>query len=163
MMEQGNYEIPRGLTEIIDYYGPLPSRREERAAWESANLIQVPLPYALRLSWDPLKVSRSIRVHRKTQEQFHSMFQASVAVGWHKYIIENGGTHVWRAKRTKTGDWSTHAWGISIDLNPSQNPIGKHGEWDPDFVRFMETFGFYWGGFFTGLKDPMHFQLCVGY
>ena len=33
---------------------------------------------------------------------------------------------------------------------------------DPRIVDVFEHFGFFWGGRFGGLVDPMHFQYATG-
>lgn len=56
---------------------------------------------------------------------------------------------------------STHAYGLSLDLNASLNPLGSLSG---DFIRHMEVVNifkkndFTWGGDFHNRKDQMHFQ-----
>ena len=74
-----------------------------------------------------------------------------------------GGCFNFRAKRSGS-KLSTHAWGIAIDLNPETNGMGRDGDMPAGIVRVFESFGFTWGGRWSGAgKDPMHFQFCSGY
>jgi hypothetical protein len=77
-----------------------------------------------------------------------------------------------------SGNWSNHAYGHAIDLNPNENPyVGcgavhdprsapyvdrtplKKGMVTPAVVRAFESIGWGWGGAWTGdTKDYMHFS-----
>jgi hypothetical protein len=79
---------------------------------------------------------------------------------------------------TGSGNWSNHAYGHAIDLNPNENPyVGcgavhdprsapyvdrtplKKGMVTPAVVRAFESIGWGWGGAWTGdTKDYMHFS-----
>jgi len=74
-----------------------------------------------------------------------------------------GGCFNFRAKRSSS-KLSTHSWGIALDLNPETNGMGREGDMAPGIVEVFESFGFTWGGRWSGAgKDPMHFQFCSGY
>jgi hypothetical protein len=57
-----------------------------------------------------------------------------------------------------SGTLSLHAWGLAVDLNAASNPVGGESNQDPRLVRAMERHGFYWGGDFSTVPDPMHFE-----
>ena len=57
---------------------------------------------------------------------------------------------------------STHAWGISVDLNAATNALGTSGDMDARVVEIFKEEGFVWGGEF-GRPDPMHFQYARKY
>ena len=77
-----------------------------------------------------------------------------------------------------TGNWSNHAYGHAIDLNPNENPyVGCGAVYDPRsrpyvdrsrlrkgmvtpaVVRAFASIGWGWGGAWTGdTKDYMHFS-----
>ena len=79
---------------------------------------------------------------------------------------------------TRSGHWSNHAYGLAIDLNPSENPyVGCGMSHDPSTRRFMDrsplrrgmvtpavvaafrSIGWGWGGSWSGsTKDYMHFS-----
>ena len=56
------------------------------------------------------------------------------------------------------GTLSLHAWGLALDLNAASNPVGGESSQNPRLVRVMERHGFYWGGDFPTVPDPMHFE-----
>jgi len=53
---------------------------------------------------------------------------------------------------------SSHAYGISIDINAASNKLGETGDIPPQLVECFTSTGFNWGGRFHR-KDPMHFSL----
>jgi D-alanyl-D-alanine carboxypeptidase len=57
-----------------------------------------------------------------------------------------------------SGTLSLHAWGLAVDLNAASNPVGGESTQDVRLVRAMERHGFYWGGDFPTVPDPMHFE-----
>ncbi len=57
---------------------------------------------------------------------------------------------------------STHAWGISVDINWATNGVGKVGDIDPGIVSAFEEAGAQWGGRWR-FRDDMHFQFAVNY
>jgi hypothetical protein len=80
---------------------------------------------------------------------------------------------------TRSGHWSNHAYGLAIDINPTENPyIGcgqsrdpatrpyrdrsrhKRGMVSPRVVAAFRSVGWGWGGAWTGdTKDYMHFSV----
>ncbi|CAN5814977.1 hypothetical protein BH20ACT7_BH20ACT7_13700 [soil metagenome] len=52
---------------------------------------------------------------------------------------------------------SRHAWGVAIDLNYPDNPVGQASTQDPRLVETMERWGFTWGGRWL-VPDPAHFE-----
>lgn len=76
-----------------------------------------------------------------------------------------------RAKVGSTG-WSVHSWGAAIDTNTLRNPWGQRrwngrGSNGRNYRRYLPRVwirhNFYWGLWFSGTKDPMHFQYVSGY
>lgn len=53
---------------------------------------------------------------------------------------------------------SIHSWGLAIDLNASQFPLGSDAKQLPIIIEAFESHGWFWGGNFQTRKDPMHFQ-----
>lgn len=79
-------------------------------------------------------------------------------------------------------EWSSHAYGIAVDINPFENPfLNRKHEWWPksaaqygprDNVRGKVTlssaafkifsrYGWYWGGLYAGESDYMHFNKVI--
>ena len=72
-----------------------------------------------------------------------------------------GGCYVPRfVDRNPSLPLSMHAFGLAIDLNVSQNPLGTAGHMDSRVVAIFEKWGFRWGGTFTTRPDPMHFEVA---
>lgn len=81
-----------------------------------------------------------------------------------------------------SGNWSNHAYGLAVDINPIENPyIGcgrvhdvrsrpyadrsrvRKGMITPAVVRAFRSAGWEWGGDWTGdTKDYMHFSAAGG-
>ena len=57
-----------------------------------------------------------------------------------------------------SGSRSLHAWGLAVDLNASRNPQGSKPHQDLRLVHVMERHGFWWGGRWPTVPDPMHFE-----
>ena len=75
--------------------------------------------------------------------------------------VKNG---IWgyncRAKRNGS-EWSTHAWGIAVDLSAVEEWFGKtYSTTNKYFAHIFQNHGWYWGLVF---RDPMHFQYAEGY
>ena len=52
---------------------------------------------------------------------------------------------------------SLHAWGLAIDINAGEFPLGSHAHQHPVLVRAFTAEGFFNGAKFHR-PDPMHFQ-----
>lgn len=60
-----------------------------------------------------------------------------------------------------TTTWSTHAWGIAIDISASYEPLGQcYSTVNKNFAYLFKNHGWRWGLDFC---DPMHFQYAFGY
>lgn len=78
------------------------------------------------------------------------------------------------------GQWSEHAFGLAVDINPFQNPYLRDSRIIPELatsytnrdwqrpgmiqpgdrvVQAFETIGWRWGGDWVGVKDWMHFSV----
>ncbi len=60
---------------------------------------------------------------------------------------------------------SPHAYGVAIDINPGANPYSKDDkggtlktDLPPNVGQIAAKWGLDWGGNWTSLKDPMHFE-----
>lgn len=73
-------------------------------------------------------------------------------------LKEYGGTHCIRATRGTT-HWSAHSWALALDLNMSENGLGKTPKLSKEFVKCFTDAGFGWGGYYSR-KDGMHFTLA---
>lgn len=56
------------------------------------------------------------------------------------------------------GQLSAHSYGMAVDINAKENPLGSPSAFDPAFVKCFTDAGFTWGGTFSRI-DGMHFSL----
>jgi hypothetical protein len=61
------------------------------------------------------------------------------------------------ANRDPGAGLSHHAWGIALDINVSENPLGAEPTMDRRVVEVFERWGFTWGGRWL-IPDGMHFE-----
>ncbi|MDQ6482241.1 M15 family metallopeptidase [Dyadobacter sp. LHD-138] len=87
-----------------------------------------------------------------------STFRELIARGLHKEIRTFDGCFNIRPKRGSSGI-STHAWGISIDLNATWNPFRGKVTWSKEFLDAWRKNGWICGADWSATsKDGMHFQ-----
>ena len=158
---------PRGLDEIITVFGDINdyvgTDGQLEARWQMDYLERVPLPFPLRMSWDPARTILQMTCHRRLTSIFAAAFARIQERGLQPKITSFGGCFAFRPQRAGN-KLSTHSWGIAIDLNPETNPQGSAGNMDPGIVEIFRFAGFEWGGDWPGkARDPMHFQFCTGY
>lgn len=132
-------------------------------------LTTVQLPYAMRLAWDlETRVTR-MRCHAKVAQNFLNVFNdllARYGAGELKRLGIDlfGGCFNYRKMRGGTS-WSTHAWGIAIDLDPGRNKLKETSATArfarPEYKPMIDIF--YRHGFESlGVEknyDWMHFQI----
>ncbi|MBI2998137.1 MAG: M15 family metallopeptidase [Deltaproteobacteria bacterium] len=158
---------PHGLDAILDSFGDIFDYIRDDGIldprWEVEQLLRAPLPYPIPLSWDPGKEVQNLYGHKKLKELFPEVFREIERRRLKSKIRTFGGCFNFRSKRS-SGKLSVHSWAIAVDLNPETNPMGSAGDMDPGVVEIFKSFGFTWGGDWSGKsKDPMHFQFCSGY
>lgn len=99
-------------------------------------------------------------VHKWIAGQLAAAITESCATGFSKFInfADGGGGHCARHKLhdIKRG-LSTHAWGISVDLNPTMYPYGSDKKLPKDCVQIFNKYGFIYGGVWR-TPDPMHLE-----
>jgi hypothetical protein len=114
--------------------------------------------------WDvPYSGGRRVLVHDSmvpALDEVAANLSAEAAQG-HVYNVTSVGAFV---PRTIGGSYqiSRHGMGLAIDINPPQNPYRSDGklitnmpQW---YVDAWTSEGFCWGGYWQGIKDPMHFS-----
>lgn len=157
-------ERPHGLKKIIGIFGD-PDFYTREAYWQEAILADVCVPFALPTERGP--VTR-FRAHRIVAPILVEIFEEIARNGLARVVVSFDGCYAYRRKRGRRTDgspmpWSTHAWGISVDLNADKNALGTAGNQPPRLVEIFEAAGFFWGARFRGRPDPMHFQYATGY
>jgi hypothetical protein len=60
-----------------------------------------------------------------------------------------------------SSQWSTHAWGIAIDVSSAAEPMGQtYSAVNYRHSSIWQAHNWYWG---LAFNDPMHFQYATGY
>jgi hypothetical protein len=157
---------PNGVTGVVATFGDPRPFVNSKEAWEQNALATVPLPLPLIYAYDTSQPVRRVRAHRLLAAHLADTLIECLSAGVPVARIKYGGCYMWRAKRT-SNDLSLHAWGIAVDLEPAENPLGE--PWADDGKKLhsviIETFkahGWFWGGEFQGTKDAQHFQWATG-
>lgn len=160
-------KTPNGLDELIATFGDIrPFIRDDGTLdpkWEQQQLTLARLPFPIPYVVVPHPLVTRINCHKKLADIFVQVFTEIQNQGLAGKIVSYGGCFNFRTKRLST-KISTHSWGIAVDLNPETNQQGTTGNMDPQVIKVFQSFGFKWGGEFSGKsQDPMHFQFCTGY
>lgn len=136
----------------------------------TTNLIQMPLPFPMRIAWDTNTTVNRIQVHKlvapKLEEALKEILSVYGLPEIQKLGIDLfGGCYNYRKMRGGS-DWSRHAWGIAIDLDPAHNPLkasSKTAQFaKPAYKNMIDIF--YKHGFLSlGREknyDWMHFEIA---
>ncbi len=158
---------PHGLQEIYDTFGDITKYIKADGTisqrWETEKLTATTIPFSIPLSWKLDQKTSKISCHKKLKKIITAVFTKIEDEGLKDEVKTYGGCYCFRPIRGGV-KFSTHSWGIAIDLNPNTNPMGSKGDMNPDIVTIFRQYGFKWGGDWAGRrKDPMHFQFCTGY
>ncbi len=142
-----------------DIYGPdtshlIPSNADLEAVLGTPGqsmercLVRVEFPYPMVIDWNRNQRSSFGRAHRSVAPYFEKAFQLIVEAGAQRHAELYGGMYNHRKKRGGS-EWSVHAYGASIDLNPSENGLRSGPDlmtMHPDVVRAFKSAGFAWLG-----------------
>lgn len=169
---EGVLTVPHGFDGIVKAYGDprnylgadgLMSTEEARQWEQSLGLVLIPFPEPLQLSFGhPGQTARAMRCHPSAADAFRAAFHTLREEGLWSDLKTFGGCYVARQKRSQPDAWSTHTWGVAVDLDVLNNKLGEEPRISPAIVQVFEAFGFTWGGRWRR-PDGMHFQLCTGY
>jgi hypothetical protein len=152
-LRAGDAVLPLGQVKARFGEFAVPSLRrvEPDPGWVAANIVTQPVP-----------VLGEVRCHRRVIPQLaaamtdlqHQQLARLVDVAdFHR----QGGCYVPRALRGGQGQLSRHAWGIAVDLNVADNPLGHRPGTDARLVKAMARHGFTWGGQWLR-PDGAHFE-----
>jgi len=132
-------------------------------------LVKIDLPYKMRIAWDRNVFVSTMVCHKLVAENFKAVFKDLLEhYGYEKLrelgIDLFGGCFNYRRMRGGL-EWSTHSWGIAIDLDPDRNLLKETSKTArfarPEYKPMIDIF--YKNGFESlGVEknfDWMHFQI----
>jgi hypothetical protein len=132
-------------------------------------LVTVNLPYPMRLAWDIDSTVTKLRCHTLVADKFSAVFKDLLDHYGYEKIVElgidlYGGCFNYRKMRNGN-EWSKHAWGIAIDLDPARNTLKETKRTarfaKPEYKPMIDIF--YKHGFISlGVEkdyDWMHFEI----
>lgn len=132
-------------------------------------LVKIELPYSVRLAWDTDSYVRTMMCHKLVADKFKAIFDDILTHYGYEKIKELGidlfgGCFNYRKMRNGSS-WSTHSWGIAIDLDPARNLLKETSKTArfarPEYKPMIDIF--YKHGFESlGREknyDWMHFQI----
>jgi len=132
--------------------------------WADQNITSVVVPQLIGVPGS-LKTGL-IQVHQKAAGQILKLFADWQSAGLSEKILGWGGSWSPRFIRGSRTSLSNHAWGTAFDINVQWNGLGvvpalrdEKGS-VRDLVQIAYDNGFYWGGWFNGRPDGMHFEVC---
>jgi len=147
--------------EIINKYG--------KPNQNGTYLININLPYPMRLAWDLNTKVTKMRCHKLVANNFINVFKDLLDYYGYDKIVELGidkfgGCFNFRAMRGGS-DYSRHSWGIAIDLDPERNKLKETSRTArfarPEYKQMIDIF--YKHGFISlGVEknyDWMHFEI----
>lgn len=129
------------------------------------------LPFPFVIAWDTSKTVKSFSCHEKAAPVFESIFREAAAhYGESEFrrlrLDRFGGCYNPRMMRGSGSLWSTHAWGVAVDLDPERNQL----KWNKNRASFAKKeYESFWkiveghGCVSLGRDrdyDWMHFQLA---
>lgn len=132
-------------------------------------LVTIKLPYPMRLAWDLDTKVTKMSCHKLVADKFLSVFNDLLAHYGYDKLVELGidffgGCFNFRKMRGGS-EWSTHSWGVAIDLDPARNQLKETSRTArfarPEYKQMIEIF--YKHGFISlGVEknyDWQHFQI----
>jgi hypothetical protein len=121
--------------------------------WRNANIVDVNLPYlgSFRCHKDivPLLQGAIDEIEAEGLARMIDRQDFQIAGGCYNARLIRGGD--------KGGAVSRHAWGIAIDINPSENPYGGRIGMDRRIGEIFRKWGFAWGAGWR-FPDGGHFE-----
>lgn len=158
-----NNETPHDDTaSLIAFYG---DPRDGLEAWQSSNVTHVPCPWSLTVEGKPwphpiafhTKAAAGLRLALSTIWAAAGKDDSSPLL---KHVRVFDGSGNFRPVRGSSR-LSCHAFWCALDFDAEHLPLG-HGvpkqEMPEEIVNAFIAAGAFWGGNYSGRKDPMHFQ-----
>lgn len=99
-----------------------------------------------------------VRVRREVGPLVQVLLDVTVSLGYPLKVGACWGFANRPIRGTQTA--SNHSWGLAVDLNSEDNPMGSTliTNIPPGVVHAWEACGFYWGGRYLNRPDAMHME-----
>lgn len=105
---------------------------------------------------------KRIYVNVDMVQPLHLALMEVESKGMAKLLHSFDGSFNIRMTRGSTSHFSAHSYGMAIDLNAAENPLGATSGGffnQPDLVKCFTNHGFVWGGSWKSRADAMHFSM----
>jgi hypothetical protein len=103
-------------SQMTAHYGPV-----------GQDQVQIALPYPMVLDWDLSTTVNKLTCHKKVADSLQSVFEGILSVYGLASIralkIDRFGGCLNVRKKRGGSTWSTHAWGVAVDLYPTGNQL----------------------------------------
>jgi len=107
----------------------------------------------------PVPILGTVTCHRRMIPPLRAALSEVVRRGLSRVVDRSDYAGCFAPRRIPgSGSLSLHAWGLAVDLNASENPLGARPRLDRRLVRIFERHGFTWGGRWPTQPDGMHFE-----
>jgi hypothetical protein len=149
--ERTTEDTPSGAIEPFSYTSRADGRITIHGDWVDRNIVRIELPGMA-----------SSRCQRVMVPQLYAAVEELIERGLYGHLDPAQFAGCFVARHI---DWdpgrplSMHAWGLAIDLNARDNPLGATPVMDRQVVEVFERWGFDWGGHWPR-PDGMHFELA---
>ena len=151
---------PNGMKGVISFYGDNKVTELSKGnckgnpIWEHDNLIVI----------RGIVSAPAVQLHHAIAPLFTECLKTAMSRCPRYEITLLGGYCARHQRNDPNLPLSLHSYGAAFDINWNANPMGKRLVTDipPDFVSAFKEKGWVWGGDWTGIKDPMHFQFATG-
>lgn len=165
--------LPLSLSDKLKLFGQFsyqaaPSASNPEAilitdSWPQQNIVSVTVPQlSARVIGAPS--NGVVPIHKLCASQLQAVFAAWEAAGLSDRVLTWAGSWAPRFIRGSRTVLSNHAWGTAFDINVPWNTLGTQGALKGqkgsvrELVSIAYDLGWYWGGWFKGRPDPMHFE-----
>ena len=151
-------DLPMTPAEAIAKYGAI-----QNGVWqdEARFCVLLKIPPIIGGSWIN-SISKSFVEHIYCNRDFAPLLMTALenvqAMGFLGELITFDGCFEVRDVRGMPGCVSAHSYGLAIDINAAQNPLGQPSVMPAEFVRCFTIAGLTWGGNFKRI-DGMHFSV----
>lgn len=155
-------DVPNGPAEVIELYGePWHDPQGWWRKWCAPANIGLAFSHVVRVRSRGGIRGCWLYVNRDLVLDVQSIFSEIEDEGLAQYVETFDGC--WNVRRIRGIErhWSTHTWGIAIDINAATNRLGQTPTMHSGIIEIFQKYGWRWGGEFQRV-DGMHFQRVTG-